>query len=262
MKVVLFCGGLGLRLRDYSNNIPKPLVEVGHRPVLWHLMKYYAHYGHKEFILCLGYGQAMIKDYFLKYDECLSNDFTLSDGGKKIDLFNTDIHDLRITFVDTGLNSNIGERLRRVRSHLEGEEMFLANYADGLSDLDCTSYVESFKKKGKIACFLSVKVPQSYHVVQYDSENYATKLEPVAEGSTRVNGGFFVFRKELFDHMREGEELVIEPFSRLIAKRQLLTVPYDGFWRSMDTSKDRAELDTLAARGNPPWEVWSKAKSA
>src|SRR5439155_4227707 len=99
MKVVLFCGGLGLRLRDYSNNIPKPLVEVGHRPVLWHLMKYYAHYGHKEFILCLGYGQAMIKDYFLKYDECLSNDFTLSDGGKKIDLFNTDIHDLRITFV-------------------------------------------------------------------------------------------------------------------------------------------------------------------
>jgi glucose-1-phosphate cytidylyltransferase len=258
MKVVLFCGGLGLRLRDYSTDLPKPLVDVGHRPVLWHLMKYYAHYGHKDFILCLGYGQAAIKNYFLKYDECTSNDFTLSASGKKIDLFSRDLDDWRITFVDTGLNSNIGQRLKRVQSLLDGESMFLANYADGLSDLDCKSYVDSFVKQGKIASFLSVKVPHTYHIVHADADHYAQKLENVADAAIRINGGFFAFRREIFEYMQEGEELVVEPFRRLIEKKQLLAVPYDGFWRSMDTTKDRLELDALLSRGTAPWQVWSK----
>ena len=258
MKVVLFCGGLGLRLRDYATDLPKPLVEVGSRPVLWHLMKYYSHFGHKDFILCLGYGQAAIKNYFLKYDECASNDFVLTNGGRNVELFKRDLEEWRITFVDTGVNSNVGERLRRVREHLRGEEMFLANYADGLSDLDSASYVHSFAKSGKIASFLSVRVPQSYHVVHADPENYATKLEAVGDAEIRINGGFFVFRQEIFDYMREGEELVIEPFRRLMEKRELLAIPHEGFWRGMDTTKDRTELEGLLARGVAPWQVWAK----
>src|SRR5687768_8893066 len=147
MKVVLFCGGLGTRLRDYSDSIPKPLVEVGTRPIIWHLMKYYAHFGHKDFILCLGYGGNAIKQYFLNYDESRSNDFVLSKGGKKIELEKSDIEDWTIRFVDTGMHSNVGERLRRVRRFLEGEEMFLANYADCLSDINCDTHIASFLSK-------------------------------------------------------------------------------------------------------------------
>ena len=124
MKVVLFCGGLGTRLREHSDTIPKPLVNIGHRPILWHLMRYYAHYGHKDFILCLGYRGDLIREYFLNYNECISNDFVLSDGGKKIELLSRDLDDWRITFVDTGLQSNIGQRLLRVRKFLEGEDSF------------------------------------------------------------------------------------------------------------------------------------------
>ena len=132
MKVVLFCGGLGMRMREYSEAVPKPLVPIGYRPILWHLMKYYAHYGHKDFILCLGYRADAVKNYFLEYNECITNDFVLSEGGKKIEMLNRDIHDWNITFVDTGLMSNIGQRLKAVEEHLHGEEMFLANYSDGL----------------------------------------------------------------------------------------------------------------------------------
>src|SRR5947207_3840019 len=134
MKVVLFCGGLGMRLREYSENIPKPLVQIGYRPILWNVMKYYAHFGHKDFILCLGWKGDLIKDYFLNYDERVSNDFVLSSGGK-IDLLHQDIRDWRITFVDTGADASVGQRLLAVKSHLAGEEVFLANYSDGLSDL-------------------------------------------------------------------------------------------------------------------------------
>ena len=258
MKVVLFCGGQGTRLRDYSDQIPKPLVEVGSRPILWHLMKYYAHFGHKDFVLCLGYGAAAIKSFFLKYDECVTNDFVLSKGGKQIEPLHQDIADWRITFVDTGLQSNIGERLRRVRPHLSGEEMFLANYADGVSDLDLGEYVDSFRKRDKIASFVSVPAPHTFHIVHADSEHLATKLEHVAQSPVRINGGFFVLRTEIFDYMRPGEELVLEPFQRLIEKRQLMAVPYDGFWRNMDTFKDKMQLDELVVQGRIPWQVWHK----
>ena len=159
MKVVLFCGGAGMRLRDYSEKIPKPLVEVGPRPILWHLMSYYARYGHTDFVLCLGHGGAAIKEYFLKYDECASNDFVLSEGGRKIELLSRDIDTWRITFVDTGLHATIGQRLMAVREHVAGDEMFLANYSDGLSDVELDGYVDYFRERGKIACFLSVAAP-------------------------------------------------------------------------------------------------------
>jgi glucose-1-phosphate cytidylyltransferase len=257
MKVVLFCGGLGTRLRDYSDQLPKPLVEIGSRPIIWHLMRYYAHYGHKDFVLCLGYKGEAIKKYFLGYDECVSNDFVLHGSGNKVELLKRDIDGWRITFVDTGLRSNIGERLQKVRKHVENEEVFLANYSDGLTDLDCNAYLDGFlKKKGATASFLSVRVPQTFHIVHSDADGHATKLEYVGDSPLRINGGFFALRGEIFDYMKDGDELVVQPFERLIAKRQLVAVPYDGFWRNMDTFRDKVELDELVARGRAPWQVW------
>lgn len=254
MKVVLFCGGLGTRLRDYAERLPKPLVEIGSRPILWHLMKFYAHYGHKEFILCLGYGATAIKDYFRNYDQCSSSDFVLHDG--RMELLERDVLDWRITFVDTGVHSNIGDRLRSVRPYLGNDDMFLANYADGLSDLDLDAYVAAFRARQKVASFISVAVPQSFHIVHSDAEQHALQLEAASDSSVRINGGFFVFRREIFDYMRPGEELVLAPFERLIAQRQLLAVPHDGFWQSMDTFKDKIQLDDLLSRGRGPWQVW------
>jgi glucose-1-phosphate cytidylyltransferase len=262
MKVVLFCGGMGTRLRDYSEQIPKPLVEIGSRPILWHLMKYYAHFGHNDFILCLGYGATAIKNYFLKYEPAISSDFVLSNGGgpnQQIELLHRDIEDWRITFVETGLHSNIGERLGAVRKHLAGEEMFLANYADGLSDLDLTTYVDNFRKRGKTACCLTVPAPYSFHLVHSDGEGLASKLELVTSSDLRINGGFFAFRQEIFEYLQPGEELVVEPFQRMIQKRQLMAVSYDGFWRSMDTFKDKMQLDELLTRGRGPWQVWQRS---
>jgi glucose-1-phosphate cytidylyltransferase len=256
MKVVLFCGCLGTRLRDYSDEIPKPLVPIGSRPILWHVMRYYAHFGHTEFILCLGYKGDAIKKYFLTYDECISNDFVFSAGGRDVELLKKDIDGWRITFVDTGLRSNIGERLRRVRKYVENDEVFLANYSDGLSDLDCTSYVDSFVERNKIASFLSVKVPQTFHIVHADADGYATKLESAESSNIRVNGGFFAFRPEIFDYMKAGEELVVEPFARLADQRELVAVAHQGFWRAMDTFRDKIELDAILAAGRAPWQVW------
>jgi len=254
MKVVLFCGGLGTRLRDYSEQIPKPLVEVGSQPIMLHMMRYYAHFGHKEFILCLGHKGSAIKSYFRNYDECLHNDFVFTDGGKSVQTLKTDISDWRITFVDTGQRATIGERLRRVRQYVEPDEMFLANYSDALTDLNLTEYIDNFKKRGKVGSFLSVRVPQTFHIVRSDAEGHLQGLEFVGDSPIRINGGYFAFRREIFDYMNEGEELVLEPFQRLIAKKEVLAVPYDGFWRSMDTFRDKAELDELLSKGRGPWQ--------
>ena len=256
MKVVLFCGGMGLRIRDVEN-IPKPLVQIGYRPVLWHVMKYYAHYGHKDFILCLGYGADAIKRYFLEYSECTSNDFVLSGGGRKVELYNSDIHDWRITFADTGIDSNIGQRLRAVEKYLDGEDEFLANYSDGLSDLPLPEQLEQFHQQDKIASFLCVMPNLSYHVVSTEpGSSLVTGVNSITDGSLFINGGYFVFKKGIFDYMRDGEELVIEPFQRLIAEKQLIGFNYRGFWAGMDTFKDRQQLESLWATGNAPWHVW------
>lgn len=257
MKVVLFAGGLGTRLRDYDENVPKPMVTVGYRPIMWNLMKYYAHFGHKDFILCLGYKADVIKKYFLEYNEAASNDFVFADGGNKVELLNSDIHDWRITFVDTGLLTPIGERLRRVREHLAGEEFFLANYTDCLSDLDLNAYIEHFSASGKTAAMVTVPPNVSFHYVATEGE-LVKSLTDVRATQLRVNGGFFVFRQEFFDHLHEGEDLVDGPFHRLIEQKQLLAYPYDGFWRAMDTFKDKQALDALLAQGTPPWEVWNR----
>jgi glucose-1-phosphate cytidylyltransferase len=258
MKVVLFCGGKGMRLRDYSETIPKPLAEVGPHPILLHLMKYYAYFGHKEFILCLGHAGHAIKSYFRNFDEYLANDFVMSHGGREIELLRRDIDDWRITFVDTGPNTNIGQRLLRVQDHLEGDPMFLANYSDGLSDLDLDAYVEDFQKRDKIGSFVSVRAPYSFHMIEADDQNLLRSVQPINESDIRINGGFFAFKSEIFDHIQEGEELVLEPFERLSRERQIVAYPFDGFWQAMDTFKDKILLDDLWAQGRAPWRVWER----
>lgn len=259
MKVVLFCGGLGTRLRDYSETIPKPLVHIGYRPILWHVMKYYAHYGHKDFILCLGYKADLIKDYFLRYNECISNDFTLMNGGKSIELLNSDIHDWNITFVDTGLNSNIGQRLKAVQRYLDGEEVFLANYSDGLTDLVLPKAIDEFYRRDKIASFLSVRPAQTFHIISSTSSGLVTAIQDVKQANIRINGGYFILKNEIFDYLHEGEELVYEPFERLIYKQQLFAYEYNGFWACMDTFKDKQQLEDMFSYGNAPWEIWRHA---
>ena len=257
MKVVLFCGGLGMRLRDFSETVPKPMVPVGYRPILWHVMRYYAHFGHKDFILCLGHKADSIKKYFLEYDETISNDFVLSEGGRKVDLLASDIHDWKITFVDTGLSSNIGMRLRAVQSYLNEEEMFLANYSDGLSDLPLPTMIEFIKRQPEaVACFAGIAPYASYHLVTLKEDGLVQNIRHVKDCGMRINGGYFVLRREIFDWMRPGEELVQEPFQRLAAAGKLLSYAYDGFWACMDTFKDKQLLEDLYARGQVPWEVW------
>jgi glucose-1-phosphate cytidylyltransferase len=255
MKVVLFCGGLGMRLREYSESIPKPMVTIGYRPLLWNVMKYYAHFEHKDFILCLGYRADAIKDYFLHYDECVSNNFILSNGGRELKLLHRDIDDWRITFVDTGIHANIGERLLAVREHLRGEGVFLANYSDGLTDLPLPHYLDHFRRRGKAAAFLAVHPTQSFHVVTVDGD-LPSQLQHIGRSGLWINGGFFVFREEVFDYIRPGEELLEEPFQRLVRAGELLAHTYDGFWACMDTFKDKQQLDELYNRGHAPWEVW------
>jgi|SRR5438445_4015337 len=257
MKVVIFCGGLGTRLREYSESIPKPMVPVGYRPILWHLMRYYAHFGHKEFILCLGYKADFIKKYFMEYDEAVSNDFVMSQGGKKLDLLGSDIQDWRITFVDTGMNSNIGQRLKLVQRFVQDDEMFLANYSDGLSDLALPDMIASFQSQPEaVACFAGVHPISSFTVVQVEECGRVRTIQHIKDSGLLVNGGFFVLRNAIFDYMKAGDELVDGPFKRLAAEGRLLAYKHDGFWACMDTFREKQMLEDLHSRGQGPWEVW------
>ncbi|QOV91278.1 sugar phosphate nucleotidyltransferase [Humisphaera borealis] len=260
MKVVLFCGGQGLRLREFSDSIPKPMVPIGYRPVMWHLMKYYAHYGHKDFILCLGHKADYIKKYFLEYEESLSNDFVLSKGGRELKMLATDIDSWNITFVDTGVQSNIGQRLMAVKEHLKGEEMFLANYSDNLTDAPLPDMIDHLKSQGAVASFLSNLPSQSFHIVKSNEAGTVNEILPVRDSGIWLNGGFFVLKQEIFDYINPGDELVIEPFNRLIEKKLLTTYKYPGFWACMDTFKEKQVLEDVWTKGHAPWEVWKNPR--
>ena len=261
MKVVLFCGGLGLRMGEETSRTPKPMIHVGNRPILWHIMKYYAHFGHQDFIVCLGHQATAIKDFFLNYDEALSNDFVLTNNGRNVELLRSDMDEWRITFVDTGLQSNIGERLARVRSHLEGQEMFLAHYGDTLTDAHLPRLIEEVAESDAVANFLCVR-PTNYtfHTVELGRQQRVRSIRDITSSDIWINGGFFVLRPEIFDYMHPGEELVHEPFQRLITDNRLLAHRYEGFWAPMDTLKDRQTLQILAESGHPPWAVWDRPK--
>jgi glucose-1-phosphate cytidylyltransferase len=261
VKVVLFCGGLGMRMRDGVTNAPKPMAMVGERPLVWHVMRYYAHYGHTDFVLCLGYGAAAVKDFFLNYDETRSNDFVLENGARELKLFSTDISEWRITFVDTGLNSPIGERLRRVRRFVEGEPMFLANYADVLTNAPLTDMIKRFAASTAVAGLLAVPLQSSHHVVDIDDAGLVTRVTPMQDLRQWENGGYFVFRPDIFDHLKEGDDLVEDAIVRLVPCGSVLAYPYKGYYSPADTVKERARLEEMYNRGNCPWMVWDAERS-
>jgi glucose-1-phosphate cytidylyltransferase len=261
MKVVLFCGGLGMRMRADNDSAPKPMTLIGDRPVLWHIMRYYAHFGHNEFILCLGYGAQAVKDYFLHYQETTSNDFVLRKAGAEIDLLDTDISDWSITFVDTGMDTAIGERLRRVRGHLDGDEMFLANYGDVLTDLDIPAQVRALPDD-HVGSLVAVAPQDSFHVVRIDPDGGLTGIEPVMTMDMRINGGFFVLRQGIFDYLDEGDDLVMHGCVRAAKDGRFTAFRFDGFWACMDTLKERAQLEDLDRSGRAPWQVWKPGRGS
>lgn len=253
MKVVLFCGGLGTRIREYGENTPKPMIPVGNQPILWHVMNYYSRYGHRDFILCLGYKANVIKEFFLSYRPHAFADCVVSGFGRKIELLGQAEEDWRVALIDSGIWRNIGERLWSVRDHVGDEEIFLANYSDGLTDVDLDDMVERFRKSGKVACFLATRPPLTYHLADIADDGRVREFRSSARSDIWINGGYFLLRREIFDYMNEGEELVLEPFSRLIEADQLLAYKHDGFWRSMDTLKDRQVLEEMVEQGRMPW---------
>ncbi|MGY1787312.1 sugar phosphate nucleotidyltransferase [Geodermatophilus sp. SYSU D00698] len=256
MKVVLFCGGQGLRMREGVTDLPKPMIMVGHRPLIWHVMRYYAHFGHTEFILCLGYGAHYIKDYFLNYRETASNDFTLTGGGQRVELLSTDIANWTIHFIDTGVDSAIGERLRRVRHLLQDEDVFLANYSDVLTDAPLDVMVDRFERSDAVASLLAARPDKSFHCVDIGTEGRIRSIRASADMGLWVNGGFFVLRQEVFDFIPKGGDLVDDACTALAERGQLLSYPYTGFWHPTDTIKERNNLEARFARGERPWMVW------
>jgi glucose-1-phosphate cytidylyltransferase len=255
VKVVLFCGGLGMRMREDSERLPKPMIPVGDRPILWHIMKYYAAFGHHDFIVCLGYKAEAIKDYFLNYNEALSNDFILTEGGRRVELLQRDIDTWSITFVNTGLQASIGERLRAVAQHLEGEEVFLANYGDVLTDAPLPDMVRSLTESDAVVSFLCARPTHTFHIVSLDGVNRVTAIKDVTTSGIWINGGYFVIRQEIFDYLDRHADLVNDAIPALIEENRVLAYPYDGFWAPMDTLKDKQTLEGLVASGRAPWST-------
>jgi glucose-1-phosphate cytidylyltransferase len=238
VRTVLFCGGKGLRLRGASDLVPKPMVPIGERPLLWHIMKYYAHYGHCDFILCLGYQAEVFKEYF---------------GAQGLRELGAE--DWRITFADTGLESSIGERFAAVRELIADDELFLANYGDTVTDVPLPQVVSALDESGKVASLLSVRPNYTFNVVASNGSALVSEFQDIADTGIWINGGYFVFRPQVFDYIREGEDLP-DMFRRLIAEKQLLAYPYEGFWAPMDTLKDKERLEELVANGQSAWQVW------
>ena len=253
MKVVIFCGGLGVRMGEEAQRIPKPMITVGGRPILWHIMKWYASWGHDDFVLCLGYRSESVKEYFLNYNEALSNDFILLNGAREVELLGSDTSDWRITFVDTGLHSTIAERLVAISPHLGGDEYFLATYGDGLTDAPLPDMIERLRASGKTGLFISVRPMFNAHVVDADDDGIVRSIDDIQQADVWINGGFMVLRRDVLEYINPGEELVVEPFERLIEKGELIAYRYEGFWEPMDTIKDKQRLDALAESGKAPW---------
>jgi glucose-1-phosphate cytidylyltransferase len=261
MKVVLFCGGFGTRIREYSESVPKPMIPIGHYPILWHIMSYYSHYGHRDFILCLGYQANIIKRYFLELRPETYSDCVISDNGKHVEILGNQWPAWRVALIDTGLHRNIGQRMLAVKHLVQNEEIFLANYSDGLTDAPLPDILEEFEKSGKVACFVAVRPSFNFHIAEFDKAGTVTRFGSSREIDMWVNGGYFIFRKRIFDYIHEGEELVLEPFSRLIKENQLSAYRYQGFWRAMDTLNDKRILEEMVERGEMPWRNLPDASS-
>jgi glucose-1-phosphate cytidylyltransferase len=225
---------------------------VGHQPILWHVMQYYCHFGHRDFILCLGYKANVVKEFFLNYRPHVYADCVVSGGNVEL-LTPQEEDEWRVSLIDTGMWRNIGERLWAVRDYVKDEEIFLANYTDGLSDVDLNAMLDRFKKSGKLACFLATRPPLTYHIVDMDNEGGVRQMRAWDRADVWINCGFFLLRPKIFEYMQEGEELVVEPFQRLAQANELMAYRHEGFFRSMDTLKDRQVLEDMAEQGKMPW---------
>jgi len=258
-KVLILCGGMGTRLREETEYKPKPLVEIGGMPILWHIMKHYAQAGFRDFVLALGYKGSMIKEYFLNF-EWMSNDFTLNfhTREERVVCHAHNLEDWSITFADTGLKTLTGGRVFKSGKYLEGD-YFLATYGDGLSNVDLKALVEFHQRHGKIATVTGVHPPSAFGILETESGLVKSfKEKPSLEGV--INGGFFVFDRRIFDYLDENAVLEEEPLRRLAASGQLAVYEHPGFWTCMDTFKDVERLNTMWERGERPWLTWEKTK--
>jgi len=254
MKLVLFCGGLGLRMAPLSESVPKPMIPIGDRPILWHIMKYYSSFGVTDFVFCLGYKADAIKRYFLSYNEAITNDFVLRKG-TQVELLRRDMDDWSMTFVDTGLHELIGQRLKQVQPHVEDDAIFLAAYGDGLTDAPLQDMIATLVASDAVGLFLAARPTHNFHIVSFNGDNHVEAMQDITKADLWVNAGYFVFRREIFDYIRPGEDLVEEPFHRLIEEGKLIAYPYEGCWAPMDTLKDKEMLEKLSASGDAPWKI-------
>jgi len=257
MKVVMLCGGLGTRLKEETEFRPKPMVEIGGRPILWHIMKMYARYGFRDFVLCLGYRGNMIKEYFLNY-EAMNNDFTIC-LGKRSQIEYVGVHteqDFRVTLADTGLESMTGGRIKRIQSYID-ENTFMATYGDGLADLDIGRLVEYHKSHGKLATITTVRPVSRFGSVTLDDHGAIKQFMEKPRSEGWISAGFFVFERGVFDYLG-GDSCVLErePLERLAGDGQLLAFRHDGFFYAMDTYREYQYLSELWSSGKAPWRVW------
>lgn len=257
MKVVILCGGMGTRMKEETEFKPKPLVHVGNKPILYHIMKIYGHYGFTDFVLCLGYKGEMIKEYFLNYDH-MNNDFTIDLDGKKNIVF-YDSHresDWTVTLADTGISTNTGGRIKQVEKYVE-DEAFLATYGDGVADIDLARLLRHHEKKGKLATLTGVHPLSRYGVIKHDEDDLICGFKEKPRLDGWINAGFFVFNREFFDYIGADDILEKEPLERLSKDEQLTLYKHRGFWQCMDTFKDASLLNNMWAQGEAPWKVWA-----
>jgi len=268
MRVVLFCGGLGMRMRPAagtldrrrrSSDCPKPMVALGGQPLLWHLMSWYSHWGHREFVLCLGYGGDVIESWVRSHrgvelrpraDQPTARRFRITEGHEA---------GWDITLVDTGADASVGQRLRAVQPFVADQDVFMANYADGLSDVALPDLIALSEAEGAVATFMAAPLKTSMHAVTLlPGAPTVGHIGPLAEQELLINAGFFVLRTEIFDYLRPGEELVVEPFQRLIAEGRLAALDHRGFFLALDTTKDVVEAEVLWQNNERPWAHWEE----
>ncbi|HVK55271.1 MAG TPA: glucose-1-phosphate cytidylyltransferase [Burkholderiales bacterium] len=262
MKVVILCGGYGTRIRDVADDIPKPMIPIAGRPILWHIMKYYAHWGHSNFVLCLGYRGQAIKDFFLSY-KAMTSDFTLTLGDAGSISYHND-HDesgWTVTLVDTGLNAMTGARVKRIKRFVADDEHFMLTYGDGVGDIDLEALVRFHKSHGKLVTVTGVRPPGRFGEINIDAAGGVTEFnEKPQAGGGRISGGFFVCRREFLDMLSDDEGLVLEqePMRELVRTGQLMMFEHEGFWQPMDTHREYTLLNQLTAQGKAPWMLWTR----
>jgi glucose-1-phosphate cytidylyltransferase len=260
MKVVILCGGKGTRLREATEAKPKPLVEIGERPIVWHIMKTYSHFGFTEFILCLGYKSQSIKEYFLNY-RALNNDVTVDLGGKvHVHNANSEEDSWKVTLVDTGLETSTAGRIRRVRDFI-GDETFMATYSDGVGDVDIDALLAEHRRHGLTATLTSVQLPSRFGLVEADENNIVREFREKPMMNEWLNAGFFVLEPAIFDNLRDDVMLENEPMHDLAACGQLAMYRHHGFWHPMDTYRDYLYLNGLWEQDQAPWKVWPSSQS-